>query len=174
MPSLSSIMNGWRAQPLTYAHTGSPGRSHIHTHTHKVKSTPTSILTQGETGAAQSLSLSETGGQNTLTLTPSVWRAKHTHSHSLKKEGKAHSLSDKASHSLIHRMEATLTFTRRQTRRVEGTCTHKHLVSLPDSHSGGQRTHSHALTENGKTTHSHVPTRGKSLLTLTLSLGFTP
>ena len=66
-------------------------------------------------------------------------------------------------------MEATLTFTRTQTRRVEGTCTHKHLASLPDSHSGGQRTHSHALTENGKTTHSHVPTRGKNTLTSTLS-----
>ena len=71
----------------------------------------------------------------TLILVPSVWKAKHTHSHSLKQEGQAHSLSDKASHSLIHRMEATLTFTRRQTRRVEGTCTHKHLVSLRDSHS---------------------------------------
>ena len=66
-------------------------------------------------------------------------------------------------------MEVTLTFTRRQTRRVEGTCTHKHLVSLRDSHSGGQRTHSHALTENGRTTHSHVPPGGKSTLTFTLS-----
>ena len=100
----------------------------------------------------------------TLILVPSVWKAKHTHSHSLKQEGQAHSLSDEASHSLIHRMEATLTFTRRQTRRVEGTCTHKHLVSLRDSHSGGQRTHSHALTENGRTTHSHVPTGGNSSL----------
>ena len=29
--------------------------------------------------------------------------------------------------------------------------------------------HSHALTENGRTTHSHVPTGGKSTLTFTLS-----
>ena len=97
---------------------------------------------------SHSFSLLQSGRQSTRTLTPSNKRGKLIH-------------SDKASHSLIHRMEATLTFTRRQTRRVEGTCTHKHLVSLRDSHSGGQRTHSHALTENGRTTHSHVPTGEK-------------